>query len=120
MFLLINILLVLCFYTICFYLQKYITKFDLIIKLFKLKNDDDLHHIARKAKRLIASELAYGILWIILALVLGGIATKLDQMNAWLSNTLMIYAGTGIFDCLLVIAITIITYLTYRNKEEEQ
>ena len=119
MFLLINILLILCFYTICFYLQKYITKLNLIIKLFKLKNDDDLHHIARKAKRLIASELAYGVLWIILALVLGVIATKLDQVNAWLSNTLMIYSGIGIFDCLLVIAITIITYLAYRNKEEQ-
>lgn len=120
MFLLINILLILCFYAICFYLQKYITKFDLIIKLFKLKNDDDLHHIARKAKRLIASELAYGILWIILALVLGGIAAKLDRINAWLSNTLMIYSGTSIFDCLLVLAITIIIYLVYKDKEEEQ
>ena len=120
MFLLINILLILCFYAICFYLQKYITKFNLVIKLFKLNNDDDLHHIARKAKRLIASELAYGVLWIILALVLGGIATKLDQVNAWLSNTLMVYSGTGIFDCLLVIAITLITYLAYKDKEEEQ
>ena len=120
MFLLINILLILCFYAICFYLQKYITKFNLAIKAFRLNNDDDLHHIARKAKRLIASELAYGVLWIILALVLGVIATRLDQMNAWLSNTLMIYSGTGIFDCLLVIAITIITYLAYRGKEEEQ
>ena len=120
MFLLINILLILCFYAICFYLQKYIIKFNLVIKIFKLNNDDDLHHIARKAKRMIASELAYGVLWIILALVLGVIATKLDQANAWLSNTLMIYSGTGIFDCLLVIAITIITYLAYRNKEEEQ
>ena len=119
MFLLINILLILCFYAICFYLQKYIIKFNLVIKIFKL-NNDDLHHIARKAKRMIASELAYGILWIILALVLGVIATKLDQMNAWLSNTLMVYSGTGIFDCLLVLAITIITYLTYRNKEEEE
>ena len=119
MFLLINILLILCFYAICFYLQKYIIKFNLVIKIFKL-NNDDLHHVARKAKRLIASELAYGVLWIILALVLGGIATKLDQMNAWLSNTLMVYSGTGIFDCLLVIAITIITYLAYKNKEEEQ
>ena len=113
MFLLINILLILCFYAICFYLQKY------IIKIFKL-NNDDLHHIARKAKRLIASELAYGVLWIILALVLGVIATKLDQVNAWLSNTLMIYSGTSIFDCLLVIAITSITYLVYKDKEEEQ
>lgn len=120
MFLLINILLILCFYAICFYLQKYITKFNLVIKVFRLSNDDDLHHIARKAKRLIASELAYGVLWIILALVLGVIATKLDQVNAWLSNTLMIYSGTSIFDCLLVIAITLITYLVYRNKEEEQ
>lgn len=92
---------------------------DLIIKLFRLNNDDDLHHIARKAKRLIASELAYGILWIILALVLGGIATELDRINAWLANTLMIYAGTSIFDCLLVLAITIIIYLVYKDKEEE-
>ena len=119
MFLLINILLILCFYAICFYLQKYITKFNLVIKLFKLNNDDDLHHIARKAKRLIASELAYGILWIILALVLGAIATKLDQVNAWLSNTIMIYSGTSIFDCLLVLTITLITYLVYKDKEEE-
>lgn len=120
MFLLINILLILCFYAICFYLQKYITKFNLVIKIFKLNNDNDLHHIARKAKRLIASELAYGVLWIILALVLGVIATKLDQANAWVSNTLMVYSGTGIFDCLLVLAITMITYLAYRGKEEEQ
>ena len=120
MFLLINILLILCFHAICVYLQKYIIKFNLVIKVFKLNNDNDLHHIARKAKRLIASELAYGILWSILALALGWIATKLDQVNAWLSNTLMIYSGTGIFDCLLVIAITIITYLAYRGKEEEQ
>ena len=120
MFSLINILLILCFYAICFYLQKYIIKFNLVIKIFRLNNDDDLHHIARKAKRLIASELAYGVLWIILALILGIIATKLDQANAWLANTLIIYSGTSIFDCLLVIAITIITYLAYRGKEEEQ
>lgn len=120
MFLLINILLILSFYAICFYLQKYIIKFNLVIKVFRLNNDDDLHHIARKAKRLIASELAYGVLWIILALVLGVIATKLDQVNAWLSNTLMIYSGTSIFDCLLVSAITLITYLVYKDKGEEQ
>ena len=99
------------------FLKRYIIKWKPIIKLFKLDKDKELHQTARRAKRMIASEIICSPLWLVITYFICKSGEKINVLNGLVSTWLIELSGFMIFGFFIALGGTIISYLHYKDKE---